>query len=371
MEADADRVSRAALRITAERSAERVLERVAEAACELTAAPYGAVGVPDGHGGFARFVTSGISDGWAAAIGPLPRTHGLLGALLDSAEPYRVPDIRRDPRFEGWPPAHPEMGPFLGVPVSGDGGLVGAIYVTRDSGQGGFDDGDQRRLELLAAHAAVAMDNARLWERSRELAMAEERERLARELHDALTQRLFSLRLTAQTAAAVDDMEVAREHLTTIGEMAGQALGELRALITELQPVDVETDGLEPALSRHVELLRRAHGLDIALEIDLPDDALEPQAERELLRVTQEALANAVRHSQASQVTVRLASDGEATMLEVADDGVGFDPDDPGLRARRLGLTSMRYRARSLGGRLRIDSAPGAGTTVRLEVRRG
>jgi signal transduction histidine kinase len=367
---DIDAVNRAALGIATERSAERVLERVAEAARRLTGAPYGAVGVPDGHGGFTRFVTAGITEEEAARIGPLPRTHGLLGALLETAEPYRVDDIRRDPRFEGWPAAHPDMGPFLGVPVIGEAGLVGAIYVTRGDGAAPFDGRDLRRLELLAGHAAVAMDNALLWERTRELATAEERDRLALELHDTLTQRLFSLRLTARTAAASDDPAVVGDLLATIGEQAAEALAELRTLILELRPADVETQGLEPALTNHVDLLRRAHGMTIDLDVDLTV-RLDSRAERELLRVAQEALANAVRHAAASRIAVRLVSDTAGVRLEVADDGVGFDPQDPRLRATRLGLTSMRHRARSLGGRMRIDSAPGKGTTVALEVPRG
>lgn len=364
-----DEVSRAALDIAGERSAERVLERVADAARTLTHAPYGAVGVPDGHGGFSRFVTAGIEDEQAAAIGPLPRTHGLLGLLLSASEAYRVADVRRDPRFEGWPAAHPEMGPFLGVPVAGDGGTTGAIYVTRDSGDGEFTGADQARLELLAAHAAVAMDNARLWERSRELVLAEERERLARDLHDAMTQRLFSLRLTAQTAAGlvVDDPQAAGAHLTTIAELASESLAELRALLVDLSPADVTRHGLGQALTSHAELLRRAHHVPLRLEVHVE---VEPgrRTQREVLRVAQEALANAVRHADAQHLSVALRSDTAGVRLTVSDDGRGFDPSDPALRSTRLGLTSMRHRARALGGRLRIDSAAHAGTTVSLEA---
>jgi signal transduction histidine kinase len=371
-----DDVHRAVLAIASERSAEAVLQRVADAARELTAADYAALGVPDGHGGFSRFVTSGIDDDTTRAIGPLPRTHGLLGAQLGHAEPYRVDDVRRDPRFGGWPSPHPEMAPFLGVPVVGGaqdeaGGVdvTGALYVTRDAGGDAFDSADLERLGLLADHAAVAIENATLWERTRELVMASERAHLARELHDAMTQRLFSLRLTAEAAASTvrGDPDAAAEHLETVAELARQTLAELRTVILDLRPADLETDGLGPALSTHVDLLRRAHGLDLALVVDL-DEQLPSRTQREVFRVAQEALHNVVRHAGASHVDVGLRAGGGRVELEVRDDGRGFDPRDRGLRSTRLGLASMRHRARALGGTLVVESQPEAGTSVRLEA---
>src|SRR5439155_4632192 len=140
----------------------------------------------DGQGAFARFITSGMSDELVAAMGPLPRTHGLLGAMLESPEPYRSEDIRRDPRFRGWwPSAHPQMRSFLGVPIVARGAVIGALYLTEKDGAATFSGDDERLIELLAAHAAIAIENARLHERSRELSIVEERNRLARELHDS------------------------------------------------------------------------------------------------------------------------------------------------------------------------------------------
>ena len=147
---------------------------------------------PTARARFAQFITSGMSDELIAAMGPLPRTHGLLGAMLTSPVPYRTNDVRRDPRFRGWwPSAHPEMRSFLGVPIVAASGIVGALYLTDKVGAEDFDESDQQLIEMLSVHAALAIEKANLYERSRELSIVEERNRLARELHDSVTQKLF------------------------------------------------------------------------------------------------------------------------------------------------------------------------------------
>jgi signal transduction histidine kinase len=294
----------------------------------------------------------------------------MLGATLETATPFRTPDIHDDPRFRGWwPRGHPDMRSFLGVPIVAQGEVIGAFYLTEKAGTREFSGDDQALIELLAAHAAIAITNARLYEESRELSMLSERTRLALELHDAVSQKLFSLVLAAESAGVLLEREpgAAREQLARVRELAQEALGELRALILELRPPELERDGLCGALRKHVTLLRRQRGpeIDIQLDDDLPRDAAR---DRELLRVAQEALNNAVRHAAATRVEVRLHEGDGGIVLEVADDGRGFDPDAGAVRATRLGLTSMEERARRLGGTLTIDSAPGRGTTVRLEV---
>ena len=159
----------------------------------------------------------------------------------------------------------------------------------------------------------------------------------------------------------------AREQVARLQTLAQEALEELRSLVFELRPPDLERDGLCGALRKHVEVLARL--LQREIELDVEDELpADPARDGEVLRIAQEALQNALRHAQAEHVVVRLAGENGGLVLEVADDGVGFDLDAPGLRSRRLGLTSMEERAQRLGGRLRIRSAPGVGTTVRLEV---
>jgi signal transduction histidine kinase len=362
-------VSDAVLSVAAERSVEEVLQRLVESARELAGARYAALGTPDGDGGFGRFLTAGMSDELVAALGPLPRTHGMLGAMLETAESFRTRDIHDDPRFRGWwPKGHPNMRSFLGVPITTPDGVIGAFYLTDKAGADEFTDADRELIELLAAHAAIAITNARLYEQSRELSILSERNRLALELHDAVSQKLFSLVLTAEAAATLSerDSAAAREQLARLQALAQEALEELRALIFELRPPEVESDGLCGALRKHVSLLaQRRPGIALELDDELPR---EPGRDAELLRVAQEALGNALRHADAEHVWVRLHGVDGRLVLEVEDDGAGFDPGAAELRSRRLGLTSMEERARRLRGRLEIVSTPGSGTTVRVEV---
>jgi signal transduction histidine kinase len=356
--------------IALERTVEPVLQRIVNASRELAGARYAALGVPDGQGNFAQFITAGMSDELIAEMGPLPRTHGLLGAMLDTDSPYRTEDIKRDPRFRGWwPSAHPQMGSFLGVPIRSRGEVLGALYLTDKEDAPGFSEDDERLIEMLAAHAAIAMENARLYERGRELTFVEERNRLARDLHDAVVQKLFGVVLAAQSAATLfdRDRDAARGQVERLQELTQDAIQELRSLIFQLRPAAVESDGLAAALAGHVQVLRRVHRQEIRLEVT-GEPRLRPSIDDEVFRIAQEALHNALKHAAADRVEVRLEESAHRLLVSVRDDGVGFDPSASGHRSRRLGLTSMEERATSLGGTLAIDSAPGAGTTIRLEV---
>ena len=368
-------VSDAVLAVASELAVEEVLQRLVHSARELASARYAALGLPDGEGGFSQFLTSGMSDELVAAMGPLPRTHGLLGAMLETPEAFRTADIHAHPRFRGWwPRAHPDMRSFLGVPIVAREGVIGAFYLTQKEGAADFDASDQEVIELLAAHAAIAITNARLYERSRELSTLAERNRLALELHDAVSQKLFSLVLNAESAGTLlereGDSEAARAQVATVQESARRALDELRSLIFELRPPDLERDGLCGALRKHVDVVRTLQPGEIQLDLEA-DVEPNPSRAREILRIAQEALSNAVRHAHADHIRLRLGSEDGRVVLEVRDDGAGFDPDAPEVRSRRLGLTSMEERARRLGGRLTVASAPGGGTTVRLEAARG
>jgi signal transduction histidine kinase len=363
-------MSDAVLAIAAELDVEQVLQKLVHAARELAGARYAALGVPDGRGGFAQFLTSGMSDELVASMGPLPRTHGLLGAMLESEEPYRTRDVRLDPRFKGWwPKRHPEMESFLGVPIVSRSGIIGAFYLTEKEGAADFELADQQLIVMLAAHAAIAIENARLYERSRELSVVDERNRLARELHDAVSQKLFGLVLSAETVSALieSDPDEAQTQLLRLQGLAREAMEEMRSLIFELRPAALESEGLAPTLRKHVDVLRRVYRTEIDLRI-AGSPRLAPGADAEVLRIAQEALQNALRHAQAQRIEVSLGAANGHVQLTVADDGIGFDPAAPNLRSRRLGLTSMEERARAVGGRLEITSEPGAGTRVELEV---
>jgi signal transduction histidine kinase len=368
------RLLEVALALGAERRAEPMLQRILGAARELAAARYAAVGVPDADGGFALFLTSGMDAETWDRIGSLPRTHGVLGALLASPEVIRTPDITTDPRFGYYPRHHPDLRSFLGVPIVAGGEVLAELFLAEKVGAPEFTEDDERVVGMLAAHAALAVATAQRTERARELSVAEERTRLARDLHDSVTQTLFSLTLAAESATALHAGAAAdrgadrvAEQLDRVRLLAGTALAEMRSLVETLRPPDVDAEGLLTALRKRVELLRRVHDTPVELTVH---GARRPgrTVEREVLRVANEALANALQHAGASQVAVTVELADRLVRLTVADDGKGFDPAQVRRTSGRFGLTSMRERAEALGGLLRVDSAPGAGTTVLLAV---
>jgi signal transduction histidine kinase len=341
-----------------------VLERIVRAARRQASARYGAIGVPDGRGGFARFVTSGISERVAATIGELPRTHGVLGALLEEG-PILLDDIRRHPRFSYYPAHHPTLTDFLGVPIKHRGTVLGNLFVSGHL-SGHFTKTDARRLETLAAYAGVAIANAELYARSQRLAVVEERNRVARELHDAATQTLFSLVLAARAAALSTRDEQARAAILGFEQRTTSALQELRGLVHALRPKSLERDGLAATLSDHAEALRTSGArvvVDAAEGVRLP-----LESEHALLRIAQEALHNAVRHAPGSSIRVTLRAGARTVTLRVHDDGPGFDPATLPRTRRGIGLATMRERAQEIGARLDIRALPGAGTTVTVSV---
>jgi signal transduction histidine kinase len=348
-------VSEALLGIAGDLRSDAVLERLVEAARGLGGARYAALGVPDEEGdGFSRWISAGLTDAEIEAIGPLPRTHGLLGAALHDPEPFTSADIRTDDRFQGWwPSAHPDLDTFLAVPIVFRGDVVAAFYLSNK--EGGFTAEDQRLVRDLADHAAVLIEHSRLYEASRDLSVLEERNRLARELHDALTQSLFGLRLRLEAGDTGGAAAVLEE-----------VFAELRSLIFQLRPPELEREGLVTTLAKHLEVVGRTHELDTALDA-APCRDVDPDTEQALFRIAQEAISNAVRHAGAARIDLSIRRDGDDVVLEVRDDGHGFDPDHRAISSRTLGLVSMRERAADRGGSVAIESSD-VGTTVRARV---
>jgi len=275
------------------------------------------------------------------------------------------------------------MRSFLGVPIVFKGDVIGAFYVTDKTTGPAFTAADEEIVGLLAAHAAVLMEHARFFQESRELSVLDERNRLARDLHDAMTQTLFSLRLTLETAASTlaDDPVAAARHLEGASNLVDATFGELRTLIFELRPPALEVDGLAETVRKHLDVVGRAHGLAVKVTTRGPakpggpgnglDQRLPAAREAAIYRIVQEAVTNVVRHARATTVEVHLSVDGQGAAVQISDDGVGFDPTARAIRARHLGLTSMRERAQALGGTCTVESAPGSGTTIRVVVPRG
>jgi signal transduction histidine kinase len=373
-----ERISQVVLAVTSQLSVRDVLQVIVRSARSLAGAKYAALGVPSDHGTFAEFVVDGISARRQAQIGPLPRQHGLLAVMLREGKPLRMDDIRTDPRFRGWPAAHPELTDVLAVPILDSGAdngdddirnphdrVLGFIFAACKRGAGGFTERDEQVLRLFAAHAAIALTNARLYERARELSAAAERARLARDLHDAVAQKLFSVRAKARAAALLvprDPVRAAAE-IDSVAALAGEAHAELRAVIAGLAPPDLAA-GLAGSVRGYAVLAARTFGKQVRVQADeLPQ--LDGARETVLYRVAQEAIGNALQHSGSPEVSVRLSARPRSVVLEVSDCGRGFDP---GQAHGGVGLRSMRERATSVGGTLAITSKPGGPTAVRLSV---
>ena len=360
-----ERVSQVVLAVAGQLSVRDVLQMIVRSARSLAGARYAALGVPGDAGSFAEFVVDGLTAREQEAIGPLPRQHGMLAVMLREGKPLRLADIRNDPRFWGWPRAHPELTDVLGVPISNAGQTLGFIFAACKTEPGGFTDRDERLVSLFAAHAAIALTNARLYERGRELSVLQERARLARDLHDAVSQKLFSVRAKARASAILvrRDPDRAIAEIDSIATLAGEAHAELRAVIDGLAPPELAAGGLAGSIRGYAALAGRTYGTDVLVRVaDLP--GLGPAAQMAVYRVAQEAIGNALRHS-GGAVSVSLTGRQRDVVLEVSDTGQGFDVS---ASHQGLGLASMRERAASAGGTLTITSMPGTGTKVRMTV---
>ncbi len=257
---------------------------------------------------------------------------------------------------------------WMGVPLMIKERVIGMLSL--DHSQPGYYTEQQAHLALaIASQAAIAIENARLYEQAGQLAALEERQKLARELHDSVSQALYGIALGARTARTLLDRgastpAVLADPLDYVLSLAEAGLAEMRALIFELRPESLKTEGLVVALNKQIDSLRMRHRLEVQAalgnEPDLPLDLKEA-----LYRIAQEAMHNIAKHARARRVRVELGAAGPAAVLTITDDGVGFDThgDFPG----HFGLRSMRERAERLGGAFTLDSAPGQGT--RLSVR--
>lgn len=351
------------LAISSDLAIEAVLQKLVDVARGLIHSSFGALGVADERDGFRYFVTSPTTGSHGTPIAP-----AFFSSFLHEELPLGTSDVHVDPRFAGWPSDYLDLKSLLWVPIASTDEIVGGFYLGNEN-TWGFTPEHQSLVELLAPHAAIAIKNAHLYEQSRELSVVQERNRLARELHDSVTQTLFSMKLAAESANVLidNDTTAARAQLAHMQELARQASTEMRSLVFELRPPELEIEGLIPTLRKHIEVLRRVHSVDIELH-HRGDQILNPVKEKEVFRIIQEALNNAVRHANAAEIVVEVVIEDDKLRVSVADDGVGFDPDAP-RKTRRLGLLSMSERAQGLGVELSVSSRPGRGTVVALELR--
>jgi signal transduction histidine kinase len=338
-------------------------------------ARYGALSLLDEDGHIGEFLISGLSAEERAAIGQLPSGKGLLSVVLREGQRLCLADLTQDPRFSGFPPNHPPMHSLLAVPIVSYQGILGNLYVTEKRNAPMFSQEDQETLARFATQAALAIENARLHRRVQALAIAEERERIAHEMHDSLAQLLGYVNTKAQAAQELLRREQAGSALVQIGQLAEaarSAYADVRESILGLRTSLNEEGGLVEALRMYLPQWQDQSGVTaelVASTFNGGYHALPAVAELQLLRIVQEALANVRKHAHATEarVCVRETDGGVEVMIE--DDGRGFDPADLGRgQFPRFGLATMRERAEAVGGRLEIESQPGRGTRVIARV---
>ncbi len=344
-----------------------LLSRIVGVSRELVAARYAALGIADSSGKLFRFFFDGVDEETRRLIGDPPIGRGIVGYVLKEGVSVRVPDIAADPRFVGFPPHHPVMRSFLGVPLKMKGTVIGALYLADKEAEGHFTDEDEELVSLLASQAAVAIENARLYQEAMAVAAMEERERIAHDLHDNIIQSLYAVGLSLERAERRlerEPQEARRRIVQAIEEING-IMRDIRNYIFGLGASDAEGADLSTALQQivkefEVNSLAAGH-LEVGPE--LPELSLSARAH--LLQFVREALSNVLKHASAKQVWVSVGRCGNELVATVQDDGVGFEPERLG-QARGYGLRNLAERARSLRGSFHVESAPGAGTVVLL-----
>jgi signal transduction histidine kinase len=354
-----------------ELSLDKLLQRVVDQAASLLDARYGAISVVNEQNRIESFVTSGISDELRERLGAPPVGHGLLGVVLHEGQRLRMPDLTHDARSFGFPPHHPPMKSLLAVPVVCKGPFRGNLYLADKNKTPEFSLEDEETLVRFATTAAVAIDNAYLHQRLNRLAVAEERLRIAHEMHDGLAQVLAYVNTKAQAVKELlrtGRTDEATRHLDQLAAAAREVYGDVRESIIGLRNAAVPGRSVGDAVHDYVRSWEAQHSITCRIQVDrgvrLPDNA-----ELQLQRIVQESLANVRKHAQARHVDVTLhLADGKIVAM-VQDDGLGFNPELLG-RAEfpRFGLATMRERAESIGGTVRLDSSPGQGTRVTVEI---
>ena len=351
----------AMLSIGSDLSLPAVLQRIVESACKLVDARYGALGVVDDHGQLTDLATSGIDESTHDAVGRLPEFTGILGVLLNDPKPVRLRDVGEHPLAQGFPPGHPEMSSFLGVPIRGKE-AIGSLYLADKQSGEQFSEEDERLAVTLAAASGVAIDNARLQSSLEHVAVLQDRERIARELHDKVIQRLFAAGMTLQTTLPIAARTEVASRITQAVEEIDETIRDIRRTIFALETRSRR--GVRVDIFAHVDAAREVLGFTPELRLGGPIDSAVPETTADhLLATLYEALSNVAQHAGASKVDVAVEA-GDELLLEVADDGAGLpERIEPGQ-----GLRNMERRALELGGRATVRPGKGAGTVVEWRV---
>jgi signal transduction histidine kinase len=350
-------------------SVDDVLQVIVEQVRPLVGARYAALGIAGPDGLLERFITSGIDAATRARIGALPRGHGFLGLIIRENRSIRIPDIATDARRYGFPPNHPDMHSFLGVPVTVQGASIGNLYLTDKDGAAEFSAEDQRLVETFALHAGIAIENARLHEQAELLAVVDERERIGKDLHDGIIQSLYAVGLSLEDVPDLvhDDPDEVERRVERAIDSLHLTIQDIRNFIFGLRPELLSGRSLAAGLVAIVEEFR--HNSMIDLELDLAEVAEpDPDAVAHLLGLANEALSNVARHSGATRAAVTVDPGPDRGLrLRIADNGRGFDPSTVAPGFGHHGIANMRSRVAAIDATMAIESEA-SGTTIEIRL---
>ncbi len=361
------RLMAAVLMITGDVELPDLLQHIVEEACDLVGARYGALALLDtSRTTVEEFVTVGLTEAEKEAIGPLPTGRGVLGVLVTDPRPLRLDHIGDHPDSYGFPPRHPHMTSFLGVPLRVRDDVYGNLYLTDKVGTGPFTEEDEALAEALALAAGIAIQSARLHDQVRVLSVLDDRNRIARDLHDRVIQRLFAIGMGLQgVARALDPAEKTGRIEQAVDDL-DTTITEIRSAIFELGESSLP-GGLRQAVVRLTQELAPTLGARPNVSFSGPVDNTVPQhTADDVLAVVREGLTNAGKYARATRFRVAVRVSDDALLLEIADNGTGFDPGS--TTSAGLGLANMRNRAEKLNGTFSITQADGGGTRLEWSV---
>ncbi|NNK91695.1 MAG: GAF domain-containing sensor histidine kinase [Acidimicrobiia bacterium] len=338
-----------------------VLFTTVEAGMQLTGARYGALGVIGEHGGLVEFLHAGIDADTAETIGSPPHGRGLLGTITRTEEVMRLDDLASHKDSVGFPANHPAMSSFLGLPVRVGDAVYGNLYLTEKDG--GFTAEDEETITALAAIAGAAISTARLQQRLRRVAVVEDRERIARDLHDAIIQDLFAVGLGLQAQIPKLQNPEAQESVAQTVQKLDEVIASLRRFIFDLRPPVWVNRSLPRELADLLGHLTEPHETKVDVSMDGDLEHLPNTVVDDALALVKESVSNALRHSESPLVSVAIARHADELSVLVIDEGKGFDPDEHTVG---MGIGNIRTRATRAGGQATISSSTETGTTVKV-----
>ncbi|MCL5947758.1 MAG: GAF domain-containing sensor histidine kinase [Actinobacteria bacterium] len=340
----------------------QVLKKIVESAMELVSARYGALSVLSKDGTIQQFIPVGLNDDEIRAIGPPPIGRGVLSLLDMDLGPVRVDDVPSHPLSVGYPAMHPTMRSFLGVPISIQGEQFGRLYLTEKIGGGTFTPEDEDIVVALSTAAAAAIDKALLHVRLSDLTLLEERERIARDMHDTVIQRLFGVGLMLNGADRLGMSGEAVGRIEQVVEELDEIIRQVRSTIFHLSHPEHEGETIRSRLIGTIDEFSARAGIEVQYELPDSLDRVEAtRAAEHLLFSLREALSNVARHAKATVVQISISCDDELVM-RVTDNGVGIAED--AWNHTGMGLRNLRDRARLLGGRCSVEAREEGGTEL-------